>query len=87
MTRRMPQTASLPPCRGPFSHLSWPRCKCPQGSGIFHLQVGYHMLDGKQVALKKPLAVMQSSEHGDAENLDSRRCFKVAQASPPAVHE
>jgi hypothetical protein len=43
------------------------------------------MLDGKQVALKKPLAVLQSSEKGDTTEGDGGRCFKVEHISAADV--
>ena len=47
----------------------------PQGTGAFQLKVGYHLLDGKKVALKKPLVVLES--HADSSRSESARCFKV----------
>lgn len=31
----------------------------PQQPGLAQLTIGYHQLEGKQVALKKPLAIME----------------------------
>ena len=50
---------------------------CVQGQGIFHLRVGYHLLDGKQVALKKPLAVLQSHSEDSSGAQKSGKHYEV----------
>ena len=56
-----------------------------QGRGDFHLRVGYHLLDGKQVALKKPLAVLESHANGGSNGSEPGRCFKVNRLSEHVV--
>jgi hypothetical protein len=38
-----------------------PLC-APQNKDVVQLQVGYHVLEGKKVALKKPLAILESQQ-------------------------
>ena len=39
--------------------------------------MGYHLLDGKQVALKKPLAVLESHTDASSTGHETAKCFKV----------
>lgn len=46
---------------------------CPdQKAGVVELQIGYHLLEGKIIALKKPLAVLEKeSDPGPPEGFNA----------------
>ena len=48
-----------------------------QAAGAYQLRIGYHLLEGKQVPLKKPLAVMEAQPAGEATEPSAGKQYQV----------
>lgn len=53
-------------------------CPCMQNQDTVQLQIGYHMLEGKRVPLKKPMAILEKQQETDSEGNCTTIC-KVRQ--------
>jgi hypothetical protein len=47
---------------------------CTQNQDIVQLQIGYHVLEGKRMPLKKPMAIMDKVQEIDSEGNSQTMC-------------
>jgi hypothetical protein len=66
----------LPGC-SPLRYLLMCTCcatRCVQNQDVVQLQIGYHVLEGKRMPLKKPMAIMDKVQELDSEGNDITVC-------------